>query len=115
MNLSNEEVHVFMAFLKKEYPDAYTASLQHLQGYQEFMNEQAKIWLAAKYETPELILPRSVSESVTRKLSHLDLPAYETDDDSFFDSPRNIALIEKLLDTPCPVKSADFLKKDLFK
>jgi hypothetical protein len=105
---SDEEFHVFVQFLKKEHPKAYSDTMAHLQGYQEFMVEQAKTWFELKKKSPRLKLPRSIAKTLTRtgcdKPEVMDsiFDADYDEDDDFFNSPRNLKIIDSLLDTPCP-------------
>lgn len=109
---SDEEFHVFIQFLKREHPKAYFETMAHLQGYQEFMVEQAKTWFELREKSPGLKLPKSIARTMSRNVC--DKPEvvdaifdaeYDTDDD-FFNSPRNLKIIDFLLDPTCP-KSND--------
>lgn len=105
---SDEEFHVFIQFLKKEHPKAYSAAMEHLRGYQEFMVDQAKSWFELKRKSPELVLPRSIAKTLSKNVCERpDVLDSVFDDDDFFNSPRNLKIINSLLDTPCPKPKAN--------
>lgn len=103
---SDEEFHVFVTFLKKEYPEAHSAAMTHLQGYQEFMVEQAKTWFELKKKSPGLKLPKSIAKSLPRNAAdHPEVfddifDADHDDAEDFFNSPTNLKIIDSLLETP---------------
>jgi len=103
---SDEEFHVFVTFLKNEHPKAYSDAMKHLQGYQEFMVEQAKTWFELKKNSPSLKLPKSIAKSLGRNIANHpegieDIFDTDFDDaDDFFNSPRNLKIIDSLLETP---------------
>lgn len=113
IKFSDEEFHVFMAYLKKYYPTAYNDSMEHLRGYQEFMVDQAKVWFELKQKTPEMTMPRSIEKTIARKVCDMSVSENDSvndifEDDDFFRSPTTLKMISNLFDTPCPKK--DFIE-----
>lgn len=97
--MKEDELHVFLAYLKENFPRAYKESMIHLEGYQAFMLKHSQAWIELKRNDFSLNLPCTVNSPY--------------DDDSFFDSPTNRKLLEELMETPCVRKEKKVLLSKL--